>query len=49
VSLFVLFQNEDLNEAVLKKLFDDGGLTIGLGTYRGVYGKFVVDKWETIK
>ena len=22
------------------------GLAIGLGTYRGVYGKFFVEKWE---
>lgn len=44
-----LFQNEDLNEAILKKLFDEGGITIGLGTYRGVYGKFIIDEWEIIK
>jgi hypothetical protein len=44
-----LFQNEDLNEPVLKKLFEEGGITIGFGTYRGVYGKFVVEKWEVVK
>ena len=43
-----LFQNADMNEAILRKLFEEGGITIGLGTYRGVYGKFIVEKWETV-
>ena len=41
-----LWDNPDLNEDTLRKLFDDGGISIGLGTYRGVYGKFKVKKWE---
>lgn len=41
-----LFQNVDLNDATLRRLFEDGGIMIGLGTYRGVYGKFLVEKWE---
>jgi hypothetical protein len=41
-----LFQNQDLNEATLRRLFEEGGIMIGLGTYRGVYGKFIVEKWE---
>ena len=41
-----IFQNADLNEATLRRLFEEGGLMIGLGTYRGVYGKFIVEKWE---
>jgi len=40
-----LFQNNDLNDAILKRLFDEGGITIGFGTYRGIYGKFEVTKW----
>jgi len=40
-----LFENNDLNEAMLKKIFIEGGLMIGFGTYRGLYGKFVVEKW----
>lgn len=44
-----LFLNADLNEATLKKLFEEGGITIGFGTYRGVYGKFIVEKWDTVK
>lgn len=46
VFTIILYENNDLNEPLLKKLFDIGGITIGLGTYRGVYGKFVIDKWE---
>jgi hypothetical protein len=42
-----LFQNADLNESILRRLFEEGGIMIGLGTYRGIYGKFIVEKWET--
>ncbi len=40
-----LFENPDLNEAVLRRLFEEGGIPIGFGTYRGLYGKFIVQKW----
>jgi len=30
----------------VRDLFENGGLAVGLGTYRGVYGKFQVTKWE---
>jgi len=40
-----LFRNNHLSENILKRLFEEGGLCIGLGTYRGVFGKFIVDKW----
>jgi hypothetical protein len=43
-----LFQNQDLNEAMLKKIFEDGGIMIGIGSYRGVYGKFIVERWANI-
>ena len=41
-----LLEINELSEIILKKLLDVGGLAIGLGTFRGVFGKFVVDKWE---
>ena len=41
-----LFETTDLSEEVLKKLFEQGGMAIGLGTWRGVFGKFAVEKWE---
>lgn len=41
-----LFANPDLTENILRRLFDEGGIAIGLGTFRGVYGKFTVTAWE---
>ena len=41
-----LLETPELNEVLLKKLFEKGGLAIGLGTFRGVFGKFKVSKWE---
>jgi len=41
-----LFKNPDLNEPILRRLFEEGGLSIGLGTFRGVFGKFEVTKWK---
>lgn len=41
-----LLETPDLNENLLIKLFEGGGVAIGLGTFRGVFGKFVVLKWE---
>jgi hypothetical protein len=41
-----LLETPELNEVLLKKLFEKGGLAIGLGTFRGVFGKFKVTKWE---
>lgn len=43
------FENSELNVNLLYKLFDFGGMSVGLGTYRGVYGKFIVDKWDIVK
>jgi len=42
----ILLETPELNEVLLKKLFEKGGLAIGLGTFRGVFGKFKVDKWQ---
>jgi hypothetical protein len=41
-----LFENPDLNEQTLRRIFEDGGISIGLGTFRGVFRKFKVTKWE---
>ena len=41
-----LFQNKDLSEKTLRLLFEEGGLCIGLGTFRGVFGKFEVTEWK---
>jgi hypothetical protein len=41
-----LLETPELNEVLLKKLFERGGIAIGLGTFRGVFGKFKVDSWK---
>jgi hypothetical protein len=43
-----VFPNDSVDQAELKELFKACGLSIGLGTYRGVFGKFTVEKWEKI-
>jgi len=41
-----LLETPELNETLLKRIFEIGGLAIGLGTFRGVFGKFCIKKWE---
>lgn len=41
-----IFPNREIKEQEVRNLMDEGGVAIGLGTFRGVYGKFVVDIWE---
>lgn len=41
----ILLPNSEIKESEIYNLFVDGGLAIGLGTYRGVYGKFIVSQW----
>ena len=41
-----LAETPELNENLLRKLFERGGIAIGLGTFRGVFGKFKVSTWE---
>lgn len=41
-----IFENPDVSEIDIKNLFTKGGIAIGLGTYRGVFGKFEINKWE---
>jgi hypothetical protein len=43
-----LIENELISEMELYSLFEKGGIMIGLGTYRGVFGKFEIAKWERI-
>lgn len=40
-----IYPNREIKEQEIKNLFEEGGLAIGFGTYRGVFGKFVVDRW----
>jgi hypothetical protein len=41
-----LFKNDVVDETLLRRAFEQGGIAIGLGTFRGVYGKFYVMGWE---
>jgi hypothetical protein len=43
---FSIFPNNEIKEQEIINLFTEGGYAIGLGTFRGVYGKFEVSKWE---
>lgn len=41
-----LLETPELNEVLLKRIFEKGGIAVGLGTFRGVFGKFKVTQWE---
>lgn len=43
---FTLFPNSEIKEQEIINLFQDGGLAIGLGTFRGVFGKFEIELWD---
>lgn len=38
--------NKEINEQEIMNLIEDGGRAIGLGTFRGVYGKFRIAQWD---
>lgn len=42
---FTMFPNREIKEQEILNLFEEGGRAIGLGTWRGMYGKFVVKSW----
>ncbi len=41
-----IYPNKEIKEQEIYNLFVEGGMAIGLGTYRGVFGKFNVTNWE---
>jgi len=41
-----IFENPSLSEQIVRTLFEKGGFIIGFGTFRGVFGKFSVSRWE---
>ena len=41
-----ILPNQEIKEQEIKNLFTEGGLAIGLGTFRGVFGKFCIDEWN---
>lgn len=41
-----IFPNKEIKEQEIRNLVEEGGLAIGLGTFRGVFGKFIIESWE---
>lgn len=41
-----IFPNREIQEQEILNLFEEGGRALGLGTFRGVYGKFFVESWD---
>lgn len=41
-----IFPNKEIQEQEIINLFDEGGRALGLGTFRGLFGKFIVEEWE---
>ena len=41
-----IYPNKEIKEQEIRNLIEEGGLAIGLGTFRGVFGKFIIDAWE---
>jgi len=44
-----LVENGEIEIGEVKRLFELGGLALGLGTFRGVFGKFEVTQWKPKK
>lgn len=40
-----IFPNREIKEQDILNLIEEGGRAIGLGTFRGVFGKFKVEQW----
>lgn len=41
-----LFPNDQIQEQQLKNVFEKGGVAVGVGTWRGRFGKFTVSRWK---
>ncbi len=43
---FQIFPNDQIQEQQVKNILEQGGLAVGIGTWRGRFGKFRVTQWE---
>lgn len=43
---FTLLPNREIKEQEIVNLVDEGGRAMGLGTYRGLFGKFYIKRWD---
>jgi len=41
-----ILPNKEIKEQEIRNLIEDGGLAIGIGTFRGVFGKFIIEEWK---
>lgn len=41
-----MYANQEVQEQQLLNIFEKGGMAMGLGTYRGVFGKFEISEWK---
>ena len=41
-----IYPNDDFNEELVHQLIQKSGIAIGLGTFRGVFGKFEITQWK---
>lgn len=41
-----IYPNKEIQEQQILNLLEAGGMALGLGTFRGVFGKFRVETWE---
>lgn len=41
-----IYPNKEIQEQQIMNLLEAGGIALGLGTFRGVYGKFRVSQWD---
>ena len=41
-----IFPNREVKEQDVLNLVEEGGRAIGLGTFRGVFGKFRIERWD---
>lgn len=44
--VLTIYPNKEIKEQEIRNLFEEGGIAIGFGTFRGVFGKFQIEKWE---
>lgn len=41
-----IYPNKEIKEQEIQNLMVEGGRALGLGTFRGLFGKFIVTRWE---
>ena len=43
---FQMFPNREIKEQEIINLMDEAGMAIGIGTWRGVFGKYKIESWD---